>query len=174
MSAASTMPMGSARRPVPAQARALAARLAALFEADSRIVVRLNDAHRRLADANDRLWSGLAPDAFGLIYDGTAPAGHSQIAALIDAASGAGGSGPETVVLQALQDAHWQVHHAFGAYQSACEQRRQLAFDVGELARKLTEALCAAGWAEEDTQRVDVHHPARLGERVSDRREPAR
>jgi len=47
---------------VPARARELAARLAALFERDVEIVCRLNDAHRRLADANDRLWSGLAPE----------------------------------------------------------------------------------------------------------------
>ena len=40
---------------VPAPARALAARLAGLFEADQQIVLRLNDAHHRLATANDRL-----------------------------------------------------------------------------------------------------------------------
>jgi hypothetical protein len=40
---------------VPVDARALAARLAALFQADQEIVVRLNDAHHRLAAANDRL-----------------------------------------------------------------------------------------------------------------------
>ena len=42
---------------VPAHARALAARLAALFETDREIVERLNDAHHRLSNANDRLWS---------------------------------------------------------------------------------------------------------------------
>jgi len=42
---------------VPARARALAARLAGLFEADQQIVVALNDAHRRLLAANDRLWT---------------------------------------------------------------------------------------------------------------------
>jgi hypothetical protein len=41
---------------VPARARALAAQLAGLFEADQQIVVRLNDARHRLAAANDRLW----------------------------------------------------------------------------------------------------------------------
>jgi len=48
---------------VPARARALAARLAMLFEKDQQIVLRLNDAHRRLAAANDRLWAdpGLPP-----------------------------------------------------------------------------------------------------------------
>jgi len=43
-------------------ARALAARLARLFQADLEIVVRLNDAHHRLAAANDRLWTRPAAD----------------------------------------------------------------------------------------------------------------
>jgi hypothetical protein len=63
---------------VPARARELAARLAALFERDVEIVGRLNDAQSRLRDANERLWSGLAPDAFGLVYDGSAPAGRAR------------------------------------------------------------------------------------------------
>jgi hypothetical protein len=42
---------------VPARVRALAAQLAGLFEADQQIVLRLNDAHHRLAAANDRLWT---------------------------------------------------------------------------------------------------------------------
>ena len=50
----------------PARARELAARLSVLFERDVEIVGRLNDAQRRLRDANERLWSGLSPDAFGL------------------------------------------------------------------------------------------------------------
>ena len=123
----------SARRPeavVPAYARALAARLSALFDKDSRIVARLNGAQRRLRHANDRLWSGLAPDAFGLIYDGSAPAGHSQVAELIED----GGPAPVAPALSALQAIHWQIHGAFCEYQSACEERRQLAVEVGELA----------------------------------------
>lgn len=47
---------------VPDDARALAARLAGLFHADQEIVVRLNDAHHRLAAANDRLWTWPAAD----------------------------------------------------------------------------------------------------------------
>ena len=76
---------------VPARARELAARLSVLFERDVEIVGRLNDAQSRLRDANERLWSGLAPDAFGLVYDGAAPAGESQIAALMSDARSAGG-----------------------------------------------------------------------------------
>ena len=74
---------------VPARARALAARLSALFERDVEIVGRLNDAQNRLRAANERLWSGLAPDAFGLVYDGSAPAGQSQIAKLMSDARSA-------------------------------------------------------------------------------------
>ena len=55
-------------RAVPAHARELAAQLSALFERDVEIVEQLNDAHDRLADANERLWSGLAPDEFGVLY----------------------------------------------------------------------------------------------------------
>ena len=95
-------------RRVSAHARQLAARLSALFEHDSLIVGRLNDAQRRLSLANERLWSGLAPDALGLIYDRIAPAGHSQIAALADA-SAAGEPGSQTAVLCALQQAHWML-----------------------------------------------------------------
>jgi hypothetical protein len=47
---------------VPDAARALAARLAGLFGADQEIVVWLNDAHHRLAAANDRLWIEPATD----------------------------------------------------------------------------------------------------------------
>jgi len=47
---------------LPARARALAARLAALFEADQEIVARLNGAHHLLAGANDRLLSAPAAD----------------------------------------------------------------------------------------------------------------
>lgn len=47
---------------VPAHARALAARLAGLFETDSEIVATLNDAHHLLAGANDRLRSDPAVD----------------------------------------------------------------------------------------------------------------
>jgi hypothetical protein len=50
---------------VPDHARALPARLAGLFEADQEIVVRLNDAHDRLAAANDRLWTWPAADPVG-------------------------------------------------------------------------------------------------------------
>jgi hypothetical protein len=152
---------GSARgsgHAVPAHARELAARLSVLFETDTRIVARLNSAQDRLRHANDRLWSGLAPDAFGLTWDGAAPAGHSQLAELVGGTVAAGAPGPG--MLAALQEIHWQIHRAFGEYQSACEERRQLAVNVGELAVQLTDALCAAGFSQHDARRVDVHQLA--------------
>lgn len=45
-------------RSVPWRARELAGRLSVLFERDVELVVRLNDAHRRLRDANDQLLCG--------------------------------------------------------------------------------------------------------------------
>ncbi len=140
---------------VPARARKLAARLSALFGRDVAIVGRLNDAQSR--DANERLWSGLAPDAFGLVYDGAAPAGQSQIAKLVSDARRAGGPDADAAVLGALQQIHSAIDAAFCAYQSACEERRQLAVDVGELSQQLTEVLCAAGWSADDARNADVH-----------------
>jgi hypothetical protein len=119
---------------VPAHARELAARLSTLFEKDSGIVARLSGAQRRLRHANDRPRTGAALDVFGPIEDGSGVA--------------------------ALQAIHWQVHRAFCEYQQACEERRQLAVEVGELAAGLTDALCAAGFSRHDARRADVHQLA--------------
>jgi hypothetical protein len=152
---------GVSGRPVPARACELAGRLSALFERDVEIVERLNDAQCRLRRANELLWSGLSPDAFGLVYDGAAQAGESQIAAL-----GAGRPGSQTQLIEALQQIHWTIRGAFHAYQHACEERRQLAVEVGEVSDQLTEVLCAGGWSADDAQTVDVHElaGARSGE----------
>ena len=139
-------------RAVPVRARELAARLSALFDDDSRIAVRQADAQRRLRDANDRLWSGLAPDALGLIYDGAAPAGHSHIVKLAEA-----GPASHTTLLCALQETHWTIRRAFCAYQSACEERRHHAAEVGETIRQFLDALVAAGWTEKDARNANVH-----------------
>jgi hypothetical protein len=146
-------------RAVPAHARELAARLSALFERDVEIVKRLNDAQRRLANANERLYSGLAPDAFGLLYDDNAAAaiGTSPIAALIRD----GGPAANSAMLEALQQVRWKIHRAFCAYQHAAEQRRQLAIEVGERSQQLTEALCAAGWSAHEAQQANVHELAK-------------
>jgi hypothetical protein len=158
-------PSSSGDRVVPALARELAARLSALFERDVEIVRRLNDAQRRVREANERLWSGLSPDAFGLIYDGAGPAGSSEIAALMMD----GGRDAETAVLGALQEIHWAIHRGFCEYQSACEERRQLAVDVGEITAKLIEVLCGAGFSEGDARAANVHELAMPGESVKDR-----
>lgn len=148
-------------REVPGRARPLAVKLAALFHADSRLAERLNDAQRRLRDANDRLWSGLHPDALGLAFGGAGRAGwgESAIAGGMAAALKAGGGQreAESIVLEALQQAHWAIHRAFCDYQSACEERRRLAVDVGELSQQLVEELTAAGWSEQAARSADVH-----------------
>ncbi len=152
-------------REVSVRAATLASRLASLFVSDSEIVVRLSDAQRRLLSANDRLWSGLGPDVLGLVYGDArqvAVRGGSAIAvSLIDALRA--GDGPrelEAAVLAALARAHWTIHSAFCEYQSACEERRQLAVDVGELSGQLIEELCAAGWSEQAARRADVNELA--------------
>jgi hypothetical protein len=155
--------MGSSRRAVPAPARGLACRLSALFERDVEIVERLNDAQRRLYNANERLWSGLSRDT--VIYDGSAPTGVSRIAMLMADACRAGGSTINAAAVSVLAETHCAIRSGFHAYQAACEERRQLAFEVGELSRQLTDALCAAGWSGDEARSVDVHQLARAGGR---------
>jgi hypothetical protein len=150
-------PADAEQRAVPAHAHELAAQLSTLFQRDVEIVKRLNDAHQRLANANERLYSRLAPDAFGLIYDRAATApGTSPLAAL----SRNGGPDANSPMLEALRQIHWQIHQAFCAYQHACEQRRQLAVDVGELSHQLTQTLCAAGWSADQARHANVHELA--------------
>lgn len=147
-----------ADRAVPAHARQLAAQLSALFDRDVELVKRLNDAHHRLQQATERLWSGLAPDAFGLTNDNNAAAaiGQSPIAKLIRD----GGRTATSQALETLKQARWQIHHRFCQYQSASEERRQLAFDVGELSQQLTQVLCSAGWSADQARNANVHQLA--------------
>ena len=150
---------------VPALARELAAQLSVLFDRDVEIVKRLNDAQRRVREANERLYSGLSPDAFGVIYDGIGLAGSSQIAALIVD----GARDPRTAVLEALGQIHWAIHRGFCEYRYACEERRQLAVDVGEITAKFIEVLRGAGFSEDDARQANVHELARLGDLMKDR-----
>jgi hypothetical protein len=148
-------------RPVPAHARELAAQLSALFQRDVEIVTQLNDAHHRLADANERLFSGLAPDAFGVLYDSAAAAaaiGTSPIAAL----TRDGGPAANSALLDALHHVRWTIHRAFCRYQFACEERRRLAVEVGELSQQLTDTLRAAGWSAHEARQANVHELARV------------
>ena len=59
-----------------------------------------------------------------------------------------------------LHHVHWQIHRAFCAYQHACEQRRQLAVEVGEHSQQLIDTLCAAGWSAQQARQADVHQLA--------------
>lgn len=151
-------PAGTNDRAIPVNARQLAAQLSALFDRDVEIVKRLNDAHHRLQQASERLSSGLAPDAFGLTNDITAAGAieQSPIAALIRD----GGPTATSQVLHALEQARRQIHRGFCQYQSASEERRQLAFDVGELSQQLTHTLCAAGWSTDQARNANVHQLA--------------
>ncbi len=151
---------------IPAEARDLAVSLAALFERDHQITKRLNDAQSRLRSANQRLWSGLHPDALALLYEdshvtGIAAGGRirSEVsAAMIDQLrNGADHQQLETAVLAIVQETHWTIHRAFIDHQHASEERRQLALDVGELAHQLTDTLTAAGWTERQARNANVH-----------------
>jgi hypothetical protein len=144
-------------RVVPARARELAGAISALFTRDAAIVARLNDAQQRLRRTNDQLWSGLHPDALGLLYDGIAASGSSAIAAL----DSDGRRDADTAMLTALQQAHWSIHRAFCDYQDASEERRKLAVEVGELSQQLTETLRGAGWSTQNARQADVHQLAR-------------
>jgi hypothetical protein len=162
MSASSVpAPTGSQRPAVSVPARGLAARLSSMFDADQAIAMRLNDAQRRLTDANDRLWAGLHPDALGRVYDDAAPAGHSQIATLAEPRPGTGGTAAQqTALLGALQETHWGIHRAFCVYQSACEERRRLAAEIGETIGQFVDALVSTGWSDEQARKANVRELA--------------
>jgi hypothetical protein len=96
-----------------------------------------------------------------LIYDGAAPAGQSQVAVLMSDALRTGRPESETAVLGALQQAHWTIHRAFHDYQTAAEERRHLAADIGEVIRQFVDVLVAAGWSEERARGANVHELAR-------------
>jgi hypothetical protein len=153
-------------RTVPARARALASTLAALFEQDSVIVKRLNDAQSRLQRANLQLWSGLHPDALALLYDDTHALAitadgrvRSEVNVVISdqLRDGADERQLEAAVLKVLQEIHWTIHRAFLDHQNAGEERRQLAVDVGELSQQLTETLTAAGWTQQQARTANVN-----------------
>ena len=116
-------------RSVPDRARTLAAELALRFAQDAQLATRLNDAHRRLRGANERLWSAVHPHGMAAVY-GEHPAAVE--AALRDNHSQAlSARNP----LQALQQAHWQIHRAHCDYQNVAEDRRHLAASIGETLR---------------------------------------
>ena len=145
--------------PVPAAARGLADRLAERFTHDAGLCERLNDAQRRLQQANDRLWSGLHPDGLAAVYGE-----HPAAVAAESRSEALEAEDP----LAAVQQVHWQIHRAHLDYQDAAEERRQLAVDVGELTRELVEVLSAAGWSEQLARNAKIVELA--GQRTSNER----
>ncbi|MHB1568249.1 MAG: hypothetical protein ACYC0H_03500 [Solirubrobacteraceae bacterium] len=149
-------------RRVSEQARQLAGRLAEAFDHDQRLAVRQNDALGRLRAGNEQLWSGLHPDALGLLNDDTAAeaigAGSSVIAGLVSDSIRFGHSviEAESVLLPKLQEVHWAIHRAGWDYQQASEDRRHLAAEIGELSARLVSELTAVGWAEHEARDADV------------------
>jgi hypothetical protein len=160
------------RMEVPARASEAAATLARLFQQDARLAELQNDAQHRLRGAAQRLWSGPHPDALGRLYDDThavgidQPSVRSEVAAVIVDQLRDGGGEQEltTAVLAVVQEIRWAIHRAFVDYQTASEERRQLAATVGELTRELVEVLTHAGWSEDDARNANVYelaNPAR-------------
>jgi hypothetical protein len=156
----------------PDAARRLAGRLAEAFERDQKLAEAQTDALGRLRAANDELWSGVHPDALGLLYDDAPAAGigeqgqvRSRVTAVLADARHAGADEHqvETVVLQAVQEIHWAIHRALSDYQSVSEDRRHLAAEVGELAAGMVSELVAAGWSETDARAADVQQLAGAG-----------
>jgi hypothetical protein len=149
---------------VPETAGRVAAELADAFETDRGLAERLTGAQHRLQAANDRLWSGLHPDALGLVYDGAATAGQGASAigeGVVDGVrAGSSAAEVEAVVLAELQEVHWAIHRAFSEHQQLSEDRRHLAAEIGELIAAFIAALVAAGWSEEAARQADVRQLA--------------
>ncbi len=149
---------------VPETAQRLAGELGDAFEQDRALAERLTAAQHRLQAANERLWSGLHPDALGLVYDGAARVGQGSSAiaeGVVDAVrSGAAAAEVEAAVLGELQEAHWAIHRAFSEHQQLGEDRRHLAAEIGELIAGLVSELVAAGWSEQDARQADVRQLA--------------
>jgi hypothetical protein len=65
----------------------------------------------------------------------------------------------------ALQQARWTIDRAFHDYQTAAEERRQFAADIGEVIRRFVDVLVGAGWSEEQARAANVHELAGAGVR---------
>ncbi len=137
-------------RAIPERARQLAAELERRFARDAELATELDDAQRRLRDANNGLCSGLHPDGIAMI--------HGEHRAAVEAATAHNRSevldAPDP--MRAVQHVHWSIHEAFTSYQSAAERRRQLAAEIGELAGDLITTLLGAGWSEHDARGASV------------------
>jgi hypothetical protein len=157
----------SGERAVPETARRLAGELVEAFGEDQALAERQAEAQHQWQAANDRLWSGVHPDALGVVYANAAAAagGSSEVVgALGDALDGGlPAAEVQAAVLVVLQQVHWALHRAFCDYQTLCEDRRHLAAEIGELAAGMVAALVAAGWSETQARQADVHQLAGAG-----------
>lgn len=157
----------SGERAVSEAARRLAGELVQAFRQDQALAERQADAQHRWQAANERLWSGVDPDALGVVYANAADAaaGSSEvIGALRDALDGGlPGAEVQAAVLAALQQVHWTLHRAFCDYQTLCEDRRHLAAEIGELIAAFVAELVAGGWRETEARQTDVHQLAAAG-----------
>ena len=141
------------KRSVSDRARQLASELQRLFAHDTDLAHKLNDAHRRLLDANNRLWSGMHPDGLRAL-DGDHPAPEAaQLEATLRSRSQVLDS-PD--VLDAVQAVHNQIHLAQCDYERVAEDRRHLAAEIDEIIRTLLDEL-VAGWSEQQTRNTDIH-----------------
>jgi hypothetical protein len=162
----------------PPQAQRVAAQLSAAFTRDQQLAKQLGEAQQRLGSANDDLWSGLHPEALGLLYDETAAVGiradgriRSEVTALMADTWRLNEADDEkeryekveTAALLAVQKIHWRIHRAFIDYQNAAEDRRHLAAEIGELVGQLVLILTAAGWSEEQARNANVDELAGRG-----------
>jgi len=151
---------------VPEAARQLAGELADAFEQDQALAEQLNVCQHRLQAANSELWSGLHPDALGLLNDDTHRTaigeGSSVIAGLAGDAIRFEHSvaEAEAALLPRLQEIHWTIHRAFSEHQRISEDRRHLAAEIGELIAQFTAELVAAGWSEDEARDADVRQLA--------------
>ena len=109
---------------------------------------------------NDRLWWGMHSDGMATLY-GEHPAAV-EVAFAEHRSEALSAPDP----LQAIQQAHCQIHRAHCDYQDAAEERRQLAVDVGEITRSFVDELVAGGWSEQEARNANVHELASSGRRA--------
>ncbi len=145
-------------RVVPDRARGLARELASLFTRDRDLAIAQSEALQRLRDANDRLWSGLAPEGLEEVYGGHPEFEAVSLEAAFHARSQVLESGDP---LAGVQEVHWEIHRAMIDHQTAAEDRRHLASEIGEAIARFIDAPVDAGWTREDAERANVEELAR-------------
>jgi hypothetical protein len=144
-------------RAVSDRARQFATELERLFAQDTDLAHTLNDAHRRLLDANNRLWSGVHPDGLRAVYGDHLESECMQLASAGSARSQVLDSSD---ALDAVQEAHWEIHEAHCDYQEVAESRGRLAVDAGETIRAFVDELVTAGWSDQEARDLNVHELA--------------